>query len=120
MFALLSGAAALLFPSHEEGFGLPALEARALGVPVICSPIPAFRELLQGDATMLETDDPQRWADAVIAQASAHSAGTPPPASARQAASVPTWEQHFAKVFGKEAAASVQAAQGAFTSVRTV
>ena len=120
MFALMSGAAALLCPSHEEGFGLPALEARALGVPVICSPIPAFRELLRGDATMLKTDDPQRWADAVLARASAHSAGTPSPANAGRPARVPTWEQHFAKVFGTEPVASGQAAQGAFTSVRTV
>jgi glycosyltransferase involved in cell wall biosynthesis len=120
MFALISGAAALLCPSHEEGFGLPALEARALGVQVICSPIPAFRELLRHDATMLETDDPQRWADAVMERACAQSAGAHSAAKALHALRVPTWEQHFAKVFGAEAAASIQAAQGAFTSVRTV
>lgn len=122
MFALMSGAAALLCPSHEEGFGLPALEARALGVPVICSPIPAFRELLRDDATMLETDDPQRWADAVMARAGARAVGGHSEAKALHAPRVPTWEQHFAKVFGPgpKAAASSQAAQGAFTSVRTV
>jgi glycosyltransferase involved in cell wall biosynthesis len=48
MFALMSGASALLFPSYEEGFGLPALEARALGVQVICSPIPALRDTVAG------------------------------------------------------------------------
>lgn len=120
MFALMSGAAGLLFPSYEEGFGLPALEARALGVPVICSPIPVFRELLQDDATMLEIDDPQRWADAVLARTSAYGANSQTAAYARHAPRVPTWEQHFAKVFGPGTVAFGQAAQGALTSVRTV
>jgi glycosyltransferase involved in cell wall biosynthesis len=35
--ALLSGAAALVFPSLYEGFGFPVLEAQACGTPVICS-----------------------------------------------------------------------------------
>lgn len=35
--------------SREEGFGLPPLEAQALGVPVVASDIPAHREML-GDA----------------------------------------------------------------------
>ncbi|MFG0317790.1 MAG: glycosyltransferase, partial [Planctomycetota bacterium JB042] len=33
--ALLVGAEALVYPSHEEGFGLPPLEAMTLGVPVV-------------------------------------------------------------------------------------
>ncbi len=115
MFTLLSGAAGLVFPSREEGYGLPALEARALGVEVICSPIPVFQELLEGDATMLGTDDPQGWADAIRARARSFGAQ-----STARTACVPTWEQHFEKVFGPEAVAPGQAAQGALTSVRTV
>jgi glycosyltransferase involved in cell wall biosynthesis len=34
---LYRGAAALIFPSLDEGFGLPPLEAMVRGVPVICS-----------------------------------------------------------------------------------
>ncbi len=45
--ALYSGARALIFPSKMEGFGLPALEALALGCPVIVSDIPIFHEILE-------------------------------------------------------------------------
>jgi len=44
--ALLSGARALLFPSKVEGFGLPPLEAAALGTQVLCSDLPIYREFL--------------------------------------------------------------------------
>lgn len=47
--ALLGGASALVFPSLIEGFGLPLLEAMAVGVPVVASDIPVFREV-GGDA----------------------------------------------------------------------
>ncbi len=48
---LLVHAACLLFPSYEEGFGLPVLEAMAVGTPVIASDIEALQEV-GGDAAM--------------------------------------------------------------------
>ncbi len=42
--ALYSAATAFVFPSLAEGFGLPALEAMACGVPCVCADIPALRE----------------------------------------------------------------------------
>jgi glycosyltransferase involved in cell wall biosynthesis len=45
LIKLLAGARAALFPSHVEGFGLPLAEALSLGVPVICSDLPPFREI---------------------------------------------------------------------------
>jgi mannosylglucosylglycerate synthase len=36
---------ALLFPSFEEGFGIPILEAGFAGVPVFCSDIPPLKNL---------------------------------------------------------------------------
>ena len=35
----------MVFPSLVEGFGLPIIEASGLGVPIILSDIPVFREL---------------------------------------------------------------------------
>ncbi len=50
--ALYATAAALLFPSLEEGFGLPALEAMARGLPVIASNTGSLPEVC-GDAAIL-------------------------------------------------------------------
>ena len=49
--ALYRGAIALVLPSIEEGFGLPALEAMACGTAVITSNAPALVELT-GDAAI--------------------------------------------------------------------
>jgi glycosyltransferase involved in cell wall biosynthesis len=42
---LVRSATVLVFPSFYEGFGLPILEAMAVGVPVLASDIPALREV---------------------------------------------------------------------------
>jgi glycosyltransferase involved in cell wall biosynthesis len=55
--AILSGARARVFPSEDEGFGLPPVEALACGTPVVCSDIPALREVLGDRATFVDPGD---------------------------------------------------------------
>jgi glycosyltransferase involved in cell wall biosynthesis len=49
--ALYENALALVYPSFHEGFGLPPLEAMALGCPVICSNTTSLPEV-GGDAVL--------------------------------------------------------------------
>ncbi len=44
--ALYAKALALVVPSRLEGFCLPALEAQAVGTPVVCRPVAALKELV--------------------------------------------------------------------------
>jgi glycosyltransferase involved in cell wall biosynthesis len=51
MARYLKHARAFVFPSLYEGFGLPVLEAMAIGTPVVCSDTPALVEI-SGDAAI--------------------------------------------------------------------
>ena len=55
--AIYTGAHALVFPSDEEGFGLPPVEALACGTPVAACDVPALREVLGGRVTLSDVDD---------------------------------------------------------------
>nr|WP_321442508.1 glycosyltransferase family 1 protein [uncultured Cohaesibacter sp.] len=65
MFDHLSKAAALLFPSFTEGFGLPLMEAAEMGVPVIASDLAVFRELVDAGVTFLHPLDAEGWKEAI-------------------------------------------------------
>jgi glycosyltransferase involved in cell wall biosynthesis len=58
----------LLFPSTQEGFGLPILEAGAMRVPLVLSDIPIFREVGAEDAAFFGLQDPpEAIADRILA-----------------------------------------------------
>ena len=86
--ALYSGAHALVFPSDDEGFGLPTVEALACGTPVVACDIPAVREVLGDRATLVDPGD----LEALLAagEAAARPAPAPPPWSWADAAHA-TW-----------------------------
>jgi glycosyltransferase involved in cell wall biosynthesis len=55
---------ALFFPSREEGFGIPLIEAAFSHLPAFCSDIPPMRELGLGDAIYFSPDeDPAKVAN---------------------------------------------------------
>jgi glycosyltransferase involved in cell wall biosynthesis len=80
---VVAGAAVLAFPSRQEGFGLPPLEALAAGVPVVAADLPVLREILGEAAELVDADDPAALAGA-IAKALADDGG-PAARAARQA-----------------------------------
>ncbi len=55
--AVVAGAAALCYPSLREGFGLPVVEAMALGTPVVTSRGTATEETAGGAAVLVEPTD---------------------------------------------------------------
>jgi glycosyltransferase involved in cell wall biosynthesis len=53
-------------PSLAEGFGLPALEAMALGTPLVASNIDALREVSGGAALLFDPSDPAQLASVIL------------------------------------------------------
>jgi len=63
--ALFQAADVLLFPSLEEGFGLPVLEAMAQGLPVVASSVSSLPEVGGSAALYVDPQDPRDIAEKV-------------------------------------------------------
>ncbi len=61
--AVIQGSKGLLYPSREEGFGLPPLEAMTLGVPVAAANAMSIPEVVGSGALLFEPGDDAQLAE---------------------------------------------------------
>lgn len=64
--SLYNGAFAFLFPSFEEGFGIPIIESMACGTPVITSNCSAMPEVAGKGGVLINPYQPKEIADAIL------------------------------------------------------
>ncbi len=96
LLALYRGAVAVLYPSLYEGFGFPAIEAQAAGVPVVFSPVSSLTELVGPLTLLAATHDLEAWCGAVrqaVAMAPEREARS---VAARRWAQAFSWSESFA------------------------
>jgi glycosyltransferase involved in cell wall biosynthesis len=66
LWAMYRDAAALLYPSRYEGFGLPLLEAMSCGTPVIASDAASIPEVVSDAGILVDPLDREGWSSALI------------------------------------------------------
>ena len=84
-------------PSFAEGYGMPVAEALSVGTPVLCSDIPALREVGRDAPDYLDPLDGPGWKATILD----HAAHGPVYQAQMQRLSdwrVPDWDGHIAIV----------------------
>ncbi len=57
----------MFMPSHREGFGMPVLEAGLVGLPVVCTNVPAAEEIDREDVTIFDAaQEPAQLAEQLL------------------------------------------------------
>lgn len=92
--AVVHGSKGMLFPSIAEGFGMPPIEAAALGTPVVCADLPVYRETLGDRIVYLDPQDNYSWRETV------NELKTNEDGERAAYVSLPKWDDHFAAVLG--------------------
>ncbi len=95
---VIANARALLAPNFAEGYGIPLVEALAIGAPVACSDIPVFHEVAQDRATFLCPLDGAGWLAAIRQLAESGSAASDNGRRLARSFKAPNWTQYFAGV----------------------
>ncbi len=100
LLSLMVGARALLFPSFAEGYGLPLVEALAVGTPVIASNLAVFREIAGDIVTSLDPHDMGAWYTAVreFAEPGSREHAAQLARIADSSFRAPNWADHFERV----------------------
>jgi glycosyltransferase involved in cell wall biosynthesis len=95
---LLLSARALLMPSFAEGYGLPVIEALAVGAPVIASDIAVFREVGGDRLLMIDPTDGPEWRKAICAFTADDSAMRRELLARNADRRAPQWRSFFAAI----------------------
>jgi glycosyltransferase involved in cell wall biosynthesis len=95
---LYAGARVFVLPSRYEGFGLTCLEAMACGVPVVAADRAALPETCGDAATLVNPDDVEAVADAVLAAAGDEALRAARRAAGLSRAAAFTWERAASSV----------------------
>lgn len=90
--ALLRASCVFVFPSRYEGFGLPALEAMAEGVPVVASNVTCLPEVLGEAALLVDPEDPTAMGEAIASILRDGTLAQKMSAAGRRRAAQFTWE----------------------------
>jgi glycosyltransferase involved in cell wall biosynthesis len=90
---------ALLFPSFVEGFGLPLIEAAALGVPIICGENDIYREILGDYPLYLNVDNFYLWEKEILERAGRNRDSEAERQGRARTVKIPTWDEHFDRIF---------------------
>jgi glycosyltransferase involved in cell wall biosynthesis len=91
----LHHAQALLFPTFAEGYGMPLAEALSLGVPVVASNLPVFREIAGDVPDYVDPLDALRWQKRVLEYAEPHNCRRPAQMARMQHFRPSSWGQHL-------------------------
>ncbi len=92
----LRHARALLFPSFTEGYGLPLVEALNLGVPVLASNLPVFREIADDIPEYLDPLDAIGWMKGIESFSEPNCPLRAAQLRRMSKFAPPTWAKHFA------------------------
>jgi glycosyltransferase involved in cell wall biosynthesis len=84
-----------VFPSWEEGFGLPILEAMAAGCPVVTANCSAPPEVVGDSALLVDPNDPGQTREAIERLRADRAFGEKLGAAGARRAAAFTWERYF-------------------------
>lgn len=88
---------AVLMPSHVEGYGLPVIEALALGAPVIAHNLPVYREIAGNIPLLIDVAEEDAWLEALV-EYSGDSARRQQRIAAAAGLVLPAWHDHIRTV----------------------
>jgi glycosyltransferase involved in cell wall biosynthesis len=90
-------ATAVLYPSLYEGFGMPVIEAHAVGTPVLFSDVGSLSELKGPAAVVLPVDDLPAWTRTLEVLLTSRSREVGPDRVARAWAAQYSWDAYTSR-----------------------